>query len=253
MIQLNNVTLVTIDTEPDVIPLTRAAARETLKIINPKDFIFFGNEPLGLGERYYPINRFRSSKEYARFLLKNLWPFITTTHIITIHWDGFPTNEVRWRSEFLDYDYIGAPWIWSFEGFNIGNGGFSIRSKKLLDLCASDIVDLDWEYFGGGEDVMIGIKHRKFLENNNCKFPSPLLAAQFSYEAGPLNENAFGFHSPVNIPLYASENYLMENAEYLFKKIKANAQGKEILMNCEFKNYYRFIESFRAFNENRMP
>ena len=38
----------------------------------------------------------------------------------------------RWRDEFLEYDYIGAPWnVPAGSRNNIGNGGFSLRRKFL--------------------------------------------------------------------------------------------------------------------------
>ena len=36
---------------------------------------------------------------------------------------------------FFDYDYIGAPWPNNFVN-RVGNGGFSLRSKKFLELTA---------------------------------------------------------------------------------------------------------------------
>ena len=40
-----------------------------------------------------------------------------------------------WRPEFLDYDYIGAVWPHVLDKYNVGNGGFSLRSKALLEAC----------------------------------------------------------------------------------------------------------------------
>ena len=52
--------------------------------------------------------------------------------------DGFVTKEGAWSDENYKYDYIGAPWDLSFDfpGLNedtqVGNGGFSFRSRRLL-------------------------------------------------------------------------------------------------------------------------
>src|ERR1700687_3454326 len=37
-----------------------------------------------------------------------------------------------WREEFLGCDYIGAQWFWHDDAMRVGNGGFSLRSRKLL-------------------------------------------------------------------------------------------------------------------------
>ena len=33
---------------------------------------------------------------------------------------------------FIEYDYIGAPWENSQHGYYVGNGGFSLRNKNLM-------------------------------------------------------------------------------------------------------------------------
>jgi len=56
--------------------------------------------------------------------------------------DGFVINPDKWDNQFFEYDYIGAPWEqvphsyldpWG-KPHRVGNGGFSFRSKKLLDV-----------------------------------------------------------------------------------------------------------------------
>jgi hypothetical protein len=42
-------------------------------------------------------------------------------------------NPAAWDPEFLDWDYIGAKWFWAEAGKRVGNGGFSLRSYKLLE------------------------------------------------------------------------------------------------------------------------
>ncbi|KAF4746198.1 hypothetical protein FOZ62_025133, partial [Perkinsus olseni] len=37
--------------------------------------------------------------------------------------------------DFLEYDYIGAPWKHRPLGLSVGNGGFSLRSRSLLMEC----------------------------------------------------------------------------------------------------------------------
>ncbi len=70
-------------------------------------------------------------KEYNAFMARVLSSFVKTDFCITMQYDGFIINPDRWSDDFLDYDYIGAPW--SKEPNNlVGNGGFSLRSQKFL-------------------------------------------------------------------------------------------------------------------------
>jgi hypothetical protein len=47
-----------------------------------------------------------------------------------------------WSNDFLEYDYIGAPWMYSDTSYitdegehvPVGNGGFCLRSKKFLEM-----------------------------------------------------------------------------------------------------------------------
>lgn len=84
------------------------------------------------------IDKIKSINEYSKFILKNLNLYIETNFIIIIQWDGFVLNSKLWKNDFRDYDYIGAKWEWHKDGKNIGNGGFSFRSKKLLEVTSSD-------------------------------------------------------------------------------------------------------------------
>ena len=96
-------------------------------------------------------------EEYNRFVVFELHKYIDTEFALIIQDDGFVTGPHQWRGEFLDYDYIGAPWPLPTDDFSyrdpfgnlirVGNGGFSLRSKKLLALPTE--LGLEWRsYFG---------------------------------------------------------------------------------------------------------
>jgi hypothetical protein len=150
-------------------------------------------------------------EEYSRFIVYELWKYFETSHVLLVQYDGFVANPEEWSDEFLDYDYIGAPWPSPQDDFSyrdeygdvyqVGNGGFSLRSKKLCELPTK--LNLEWKSYSGfyNEDGFFCIHHRKLLEKNGCKFPSVETAAKFSYET-PL-ENIeftvpFGFHGKNN-------------------------------------------------------
>lgn len=131
---------------------------------------------------------------YSYFCLQNLHTFFNTDFVLLIQDDGFVINSHLWTDEFLKYDYIGAPWRAHYPHARVGNGGFSLRSKKLVNLCRT----LTWN--GEHEDGAICIFNRHIFEQNGCRFAPLDLAMKFSLESKiPECKNysldtCFGFH-----------------------------------------------------------
>src|SRR5258708_19255912 len=73
-----------------------------------------------------------SREAYSEFVLKKLVDHIDTEHVLLIQWDGYVVNPDAWLEPFLACDYIGAKWSWHDAAERVGNGGFSLRSRKLL-------------------------------------------------------------------------------------------------------------------------
>lgn len=135
---------------------------------------------------------------YNEFCIKELHKHVKTGHLLLIQDDGYVLHPECWTDEFFNYDYIGSP-----SPFKIGlrdelvfNGGFSLRSKKFLELC-SDFSDYQATHLG--EDRFI-FKHRKYFEERGVKFPSLLIGAAFShaYDSDFSLVKAFGFHGRTN-------------------------------------------------------
>lgn len=155
--------------------------------------------------------------DFSVFCLKEMHNFIDTKYMIYCHGDGFVVNPDRWTNEFLNYDYIGAPWPrhnlayschrWpavkqayerSNGEYSVGNGGFSFRSKKLMQTVASMYSE---EHFKIPEDLVICVILRKQLEEMGFNFVKDiLLAASFSCEARQVDgyilssDQSLGFH-----------------------------------------------------------
>jgi hypothetical protein len=72
-----------------------------------------------------------SIEDYSFYLQSDLTPLIQGTHLLVMQWDSFIINPQYWNNSFLEYDYIGAPWP-HHPKTPVGNGGFSLRSKKLF-------------------------------------------------------------------------------------------------------------------------
>ena len=82
--------------------------------------------------QWHSIEPLGSSRAYSEFILRRLPAYVTTSHCLLVQWDGHVLNGSRWRDEFLSYDYIGASWPQFPDGHDVGNGGFSLRSRALL-------------------------------------------------------------------------------------------------------------------------
>lgn len=137
------------------------------------------------------IQRLGSKEAYSRFILKELHKYINTPYALIVQHDGYIKNPEAWLNEFMQYDYIGATW-WYKDGKNVGNGGFSLRSKKLLELTPSLPTTKTHP-----EDEVICRDCRYYLEQRGIKFAPDELADKFSYEGYNKQgqwSGQFGFH-----------------------------------------------------------
>lgn len=157
---------------------------------------------------------FQSIDDYSRFMIYSLGDFVETTHALVVQSDGYVIHPESWTNEFLDFDYVGAPWPIVANAYvdpfgvhqRVGNGGFSLRSKRLLDVPKQ--IDIPWDVNSGdfyqhmgaelfSEDGNICVHNRHLYESQGCRFALPALAARFSQEI-PVPESRgvtpFGFH-----------------------------------------------------------
>jgi len=140
---------------------------------------------------------------YSNFIVYDLYRHFDTDFALLIQDDGYVVNPASWREEFLAYDYIGAPWPDGWypdeEGRSrrVGNGGFSLRSRKLCRVASE--LGLPWQSFQGhfNEDAFICAYNLKSYEAQGCRIAPLDVAKYFSHEA-ELPETAgitpFGFH-----------------------------------------------------------
>ncbi|MFA6215229.1 MAG: DUF5672 family protein [Patescibacteria group bacterium] len=147
------------------------------------------------------IKPIRSLKAYSQFMLKQMNDYINTDFALITQYDGFILNPEAWDDEYLKYDYIGAP-LWVETKLVVGNGGFSLRSKKLIKLLQNDkniLIKKNSDHkYGQNEDWIISVVKRKYLENKGIKFAPVKLAHKFSFEKnkkyGAKWNGQFGFH-----------------------------------------------------------
>lgn len=144
---------------------------------------------------------------WNKYIIYELHKHIGTEFAMLVHADGYVIRPEAWREDFLDYDYIGAPWPLPTDSFSyrtasgelvrVGNS-VSIRSKRMLELPSK--LGLEWKsYFGNtNEDGFLTCHARDILLENGMKFAPIDIAKYFSKEHEmPENKGieTFAFHS----------------------------------------------------------
>lgn len=145
--------------------------------------------------RIVPIGRIGSSAAYSDFLLNRLVDHVETSHCLVVQWDGHVLDARRWKPAFLDYDYIGASWPQFSDGYDVGNGGFSLRSRGLMEACrAPEFHQIH------PEDLAIGRTNRRLLETQGMRFAPRDIADSFAAERAGNVQACFGYHGVFNMP-----------------------------------------------------
>lgn len=186
---------------------TVAALRTSMSYIDFAEAILFTHvNPMGAelgldGIRIEPIGRLASSRAYSRFILECLADYISTDHCLIAQWDGHVIDPTFWRSEFLCYDYIGASWPQFGDGRDVGNGGFSLRSKRLMEACRESDFEMHHP-----EDLAICRTNRELLENRGMRFAPRNLANAFSAERDSDPSRSFGYHGAFLMPRVLGSN-----------------------------------------------
>ncbi len=178
---------------------TVAALRECTRRVAFGDAVLLSQfKPPSLADeafRWEQIEPIISKEQYSHFICGRLSGFVTRPHVLLVQWDGFVIDPERWDDAFLGYDYIGATWP-QFDGVHsVGNGGFSLRSKRLLEAVAADFEPAH------PEDTAICRDWRERLESTHgIRFAPPEVAERFARERHKGGGPTFGFHGLFLLP-----------------------------------------------------
>jgi len=198
-----DITLIVVDTYAH--ELSRRAIERTLSALPCQEVVVFSDRniyPDGHWVRTNPL----TIDDYNLIMIKNLWPHVVTEHALVIQYDGMAVNPTAWTDQFLDYDYIGAVWPWPHHDADskVGNGGFSLRSKRLLDTLKHDNFNFIPNTLRN-EDLYIGVFYKQWLQSQGIVYPSVDVAQQFSHEHHPGYRPSFGFHGSFNVPYFLND------------------------------------------------
>lgn len=169
---------------------------KTLRVLNYCSKLFdfgrillFANHlpPTGFPFDFRQIPKFSSLNEFNLFVSNIVPAFIESDFAMSVHEDGFPIRPDLWSDKFLEYDYIGAPWF-----DLVGNGGFSIESKRMLKEKLT-LPPSPPNPSIPSDDYVCKI-HRQELERRGIRFAPTDVAIEFSTEFTGQKWPSFGFH-----------------------------------------------------------
>ena len=193
---LPDVTLVCVDTRTPALAI--AAMQHCQHQIGFADALLFSDPALiaqpPAGIRVLPLH-IDSVQAYSEFMLRGLLPHVQSSHLLVVQWDGYVLNAEQWDPAYLQHDYIGAPLRGETPDRAVGNGGFSLRSRRLLLALQDPSLRMRHP-----EDICICHDHRVRLEREHGMSFAPLaLARHFAYERLLPPAPTFGFHGLFNL------------------------------------------------------
>lgn len=212
--KLNDVTLLTYNTNPERTQGTIDSLNICCGDLEFYDVKFLSdripdNLPDNIKWEYAPKINHINDFNYYMFL--ELGKHIESSHMLFVHDHAYILHPELWDDDWLQYDYIGAGWKWmpdayicheTGEHIRQGNGGFSLRSSKLLNLPKEKGWYLKEEQGWKNEDGQCCIYWRKEMLENGINYAPIEVSAIFAYENDiPENINIkefFGYHR--NIP-----------------------------------------------------
>lgn len=246
--ELKNVTICAVDCIN--VDLAISAIKKSFTECNFENAIIFTDKKTSYENiKQIEILKIDSKESYSKFILKELHNYIKTTHALIVQWDGFVIHGNQWSDHFLQYDYIGATWPWLAEDVRVGNGGFSLRSKKLLSLIAQD----QFPFIPNmNEDQQICQYYKKELElNHKILFANENLANKFSYERYLPDLPTFGFHGLFNFWRYFDDEEIIKITAHFDLKIIQSIDFFELMLQYfmmrkfkPFKVLYGYIKKY---------
>lgn len=205
---LAQVTLCAVDTRAPVLAL-----QSLMKSMQQVDFgrvLLFTHDWLPRrvvpGIEIIDIGPITSGADYSQFVLRRLPAYISTSHVLVTQWDGFVVDGSAWTDAFLVHDYIGAPWPSQPVETAVGNGGFSLRSRRLLAAGMDPRIQTLHP-----EDTVLCVQQRDFLQRvHGVSFAPQKLAQRFAFENQTSDQATFGFHGPYNLPRFLPQAELTQ-------------------------------------------
>jgi len=177
---------------------------------------------------------------YCQALWYTIPKLVKTSHLLITQWDSWVLRPDLWNPEFTNYDYIGAPWDMGPKGLVVGNSGFSLRSKRLMDFMIEHKQEFPLQL--SGEDAQLSLVYRAKLEDAGFTWAPIELAKSFSMEGNACRHespmDSFGFHGIFHWPEVLDKERLIERARL--------AKSSKYIRSSKFTNGYSMFDSLVA-------
>jgi len=224
-LKLDNVTLCCIDCANH--ELAARALRFSVSRCQFGEAVFFSDRDCDVdGVRWIEVPSIASAAHYSNFLIHELHGYINTDYVLVIQYDGFVLNPAAWDPTFLEYDYIGAK-IPVAGGHLVGNGGFSLRSRKLLQALRDDQDIKDYDAFRDPyqEDLAICRGFRELLVSRyGIRFAPEAVADVFAAEQTAPAAANFGFHNLIHLAGLYQNDFRVRQSRSEFVDFELQAQ-----------------------------
>ena len=227
--RMNKLTLpnVTICAASDIaLEATLASLERSMDLVNFGRALMFTSQPLHREPRHdisiVKIAPLSNRESYGQFILCELTRYVTTDFALIVQWDGFVIEPAAWSDDFLQFDYIGAPWTDQPPGRDVGNGGFSLRSRQLLEQGTQP-----WFQLSHPEDLCIAHVNRAALEERGIRIADRALARCFSREREEAGHHHFGIHGIFAL----AEQLPPDELDSLLRTIDSGVIGKRELLD----------------------
>lgn len=154
--------------------------------------------------------------DYERQIICDLPKWFETDYCLFQEWDSAIVNPSAWNPKWIDrmepnggYDFIGAPWPYNFSEIGylpctkdncVGNGGFSLRSRKFAEATNEVFIRYRPSLVGLLSDSWISRTARHRLESYGHRFAPEDEALKFSCENRFYN-GQFGIHGKNTIAM----------------------------------------------------
>jgi hypothetical protein len=214
MLDLSRVTLLFVETRAHGI--TQRVIEDCISKANFGDILLYTDQPALFdlpGARIIPCIDFPNKRKAGEFYYAAAMHEVNTEFALMLEWDAGIFDATKWLPEFFEYDYIGAPWVCRpGEVFDVGNGGFTLMSKRL-----GQRLIMDRRLHPVYTDMDVSRPARARLEPLGFKWPKRDLASCFSWELGQRNPNHFGFHGAFTWPVVLEKEEVIERARLMLQ------------------------------------
>ena len=249
MLKLPDVTLVLIETrEHDLAKLALEDCERQAEFGGVLVFTDRASQFLRADRQVVTVPDWPEKVGWSRCFWRDVALYMQTSHALCIQWDSWIVDPSMWRDEYLNYDYIGAPW-WHKDGMNVGNGGFSLRSTKLMRFVRKNLAQ--FPCINAVDDDLYCRKYRPTLEAHGFTWAPEELAFQFAFECvrpDPMARH-FGFHAAFNFDYGCDgdQERLLERARIMVRSNYVSKRGG--IWDMFVKKFPEIVKQLDAQNE----